>query len=202
MNIHYKYKAAPPLKGTPIRSNLSLLPFFSQKESDLGIGAATGKALADPSSFWFFLQGSATSEPAGRHSSYPTPVQTIQHPPVQPISSLGPTRRPHSLQPVPVEKGIINLFDPKGIFVYSTHNILGHMRASCMKGLCYILLHKEFLRLYKRQTDLRVVMRVSIDKKNLLSPFFLHFKKNYNIDTKRYKILDSPLYKHGFFLVK
>ena len=70
--IHYKYKATPSVKGTLILIRrlicnhsqlirpLSSLSFLPQKETDLGIGAATGEALADPSSFWFFLQRSAT----------------------------------------------------------------------------------------------------------------------------------------------
>ena len=31
MNIHYKYKAAPPLKGRPKLSNLSILSFLSKR---------------------------------------------------------------------------------------------------------------------------------------------------------------------------
>ena len=56
---------------------------------------ATGKALAGPSSFWFFLQESATPRACRSAAAAVLPQpQTIQHPPVQPINSLGPIQRP------------------------------------------------------------------------------------------------------------
>ena len=61
--------STPSVKGTLIlirqfsyaNTSLSSQPLFSLKiEADLGIGAASGKAHADPPSFWFFLQRRVT----------------------------------------------------------------------------------------------------------------------------------------------
>ena len=103
MNIHYKYKAAPPLKGTPILSNLSTLSLFSQKESDLGIGAATGEALAGPSSYWFFLQESAASSRPILQRSYSSPNDPVSSSSAHQQSWSNPAT-PTRSSPVPVEK--------------------------------------------------------------------------------------------------
>ena len=96
------------MKGTQKKKYANTNPlefsFLSKRETDLGIGAAMGKALADPFSFWFFLQESPPSRvcrsaaaavlPQARQRTSCGPAQTIRHPPVQPTSSLGPTQRP------------------------------------------------------------------------------------------------------------
>ena len=93
-NIRYIYQATPSLKGTQTYATHS--PFkqsiFSQKETDLGIGAATGKAPAGPSSFLFLLQRKTTSKACR---------------PAQHQSRSGPTT-PTCSSPVRLKKGIIS----------------------------------------------------------------------------------------------
>ena len=90
-NIHYKYQATPSVKGTQRIRPLSCL-LFSQKETDLGIRAATGEAPAGPSSFLFFLKRRATSRVCR-----PTQHQSRSGPTTQTRSSL-----------VRLKKGIIS----------------------------------------------------------------------------------------------
>ena len=63
----------PSVKGRPILSSLSSISFLL--ETDLGIGAATGEAIADPSSFCFFLQRLAAfrTRRSAQQQSYPRP---------------------------------------------------------------------------------------------------------------------------------
>ena len=81
---------------------------FSQKESDLGIGAAMGETLAGPSSFWFFLQGSASSKACRStlQRSYPSPNDPASSSSAHHQSWSNPTT-PTRSSPVPIEKGII-----------------------------------------------------------------------------------------------
>ena len=56
----------------------------------LGMFPQTAPLLPSGSS----CRGVPHPEPVDQHCSDPTPARTIRHPPVQPISSLGPTQRP------------------------------------------------------------------------------------------------------------
>ena len=116
MIIHYKYKATPSVKGMQTHTqNIRPLAvsLFYQKETDLGIGAATSEALADPSSF-LFLQRSATAEECHPQSLRITIAAVLlqrrrsaSNSPASQQSRSGPTTSTRST-PVPVKKSIIS----------------------------------------------------------------------------------------------
>ena len=94
-----------------VRHYRAILAFslFSQKESDLGIGAATGETLVGPSSFWFFLQGSAASKACRStlQRSYPSLNDLASSSSAHQQSWSNPAT-PTRSSPVLVEKGIIS----------------------------------------------------------------------------------------------
>ena len=102
MIIHYKYKATPSVKRTQTHTqNIRPLAvsLFSQKETDLGIGASTGEALVDPPSF-LFLQRSATPKACESPllRSYFSADDPASNSPARQQSRSGPTTL-HTLQP-------------------------------------------------------------------------------------------------------
>ena len=91
-------------------------------------------------------------KPVDQHCSNPTPAQTIRHPLVQPISSLGPTQRPpHAPAQFRLKKGIIS-----NIFNSSSFALNICIRRS---GLFYISIFNCILALIFGQFGLHVIVR-------------------------------------------
>ena len=85
MITHYKYQATPSMKGTQTYATHSpskQLIFSHQKETDLGIGAATDEALADPLCH-LFLQGAQDPEPATSPAAVPNQPSDPKHAPAK-----------------------------------------------------------------------------------------------------------------------
>ena len=118
---------------------------------NLGIGAATGEALADP-----FLSGFLQR---GQRCSDLTPAQTIRHPPVQPASSLGPIQLPpHVLTQFRLKKDIISHHFIQKEYSFHIINELFYYTIASFFAFYVYNIKKNIFRIFCLQTHVRIII--------------------------------------------